>query len=86
MKPLQCDRCGVYRAGDSGQIKKHLRDGDCERAGEFIPIQREDVLKGKALDRRSLSWEQIYRILFPKLNESDIPSPCKTTSLNQPPR
>lgn len=52
------------------------RSGKCQRATEIIPVPSEDILKGKALDKRGLNWVQIYKILFP---EGDIPSPCKTT-------
>lgn len=52
------------------------QSGKCQRATEIIPVASEDILKGRALDKRGLNWEQIYRILFP---EGDIPSPCKAT-------
>lgn len=72
LKPLQCPRCGRFRAGDQGQIRAHIRDGDCERVIDIVPVEDDVVAKGEALLSRSLSWEQIYGILFPGY---DIPDP-----------
>ncbi|KAI5847369.1 hypothetical protein DFP73DRAFT_378339 [Morchella snyderi] len=76
IKPLQCVRCGHFRAGDQGQISAHLRDMNCVKNYEVIPVGSEDIAKAKALETRSLLWGAIYVILFPDC-EDNIPSPCK---------
>lgn len=54
----------------------HHLFGSCERAAEITPMDNDDVEKGQSLEKRDLSWEQIYNILFPR---EDLPSPCKIT-------
>lgn len=78
LKPIQCLNCGIYRAGDNGRMSTHHLLGNCERAAEIIPIDHDVIVKGEYLNQGGLSWEQIYKILFPECPEECIPSPCKT--------
>lgn len=66
LKPKQCERCCLFRAGDRGQISNHLRGGNCEKAEEFVPIDPEIEKKGNELSRAGCSktWEQVCMVLF----------------------
>ncbi|KAI5799368.1 hypothetical protein FPQ18DRAFT_317544 [Pyronema domesticum] len=77
LKPLQCDRCGEFRAGDQGQIRKHLRDNNCEKATEFVPVNEAIVKKGEDLKKTSgkaKTWQRVYMILF-ECSLEEVPSP-----------
>ncbi|KAF8540057.1 hypothetical protein BDD12DRAFT_52222 [Trichophaea hybrida] len=78
LKPIQCDRCGKYRAGDNGQIRTHLRNSNCEKPARFIPVDERIVQMGDDLKKSSgkaRTWKQVYMILF-ECEEEDVPSPC----------
>ncbi|KAH0609127.1 uncharacterized protein H6S33_001355 [Morchella sextelata] len=83
LKPIQCPRCSVYRAGDNGQINIHLRDGECQKAKTVSLVESDVLKKAKALERRNLNWQHIYQILF-GCAESDIPSPIWQSHITPP--
>ncbi|KAA8894214.1 hypothetical protein FN846DRAFT_434570 [Sphaerosporella brunnea] len=76
LKPLQCARCGTFRAGDEGQIRKHLRTTNCQQPARFIPVDERIIQKGKDLkkgSRKAVTWKQVYVVLF-DCAESEVPS------------
>lgn len=84
MLNLMCPRC--YRPfNDSDQVNYHLRnDIDCETRN--IPDLSEEGCnekKEKIPRKRNQGgsdedkWKDMYRILFPGVSESDVPSPCE---------
>ncbi|KAI5778728.1 hypothetical protein EDC01DRAFT_332138 [Geopyxis carbonaria] len=77
LKPLQCDRCGSYQAGDQGQIRAHLRRGNCEKPEKFYPLDEKIIQKGNDLKKNSgktRTWPQLFVVLF-EVPESAVPSP-----------
>jgi len=81
LKPLQCPRCAKFRAGDDGQVEKHLRDTNCEKPTTFIPVDESTVQKGKDLkkgSKKTVTWQQVYMVLF-NCQQHEVPSPCKSS-------
>jgi hypothetical protein len=85
-QPIRCPRCCSAFLSIKARDLHITDDGPCERRDigdfdtlTFTPQQEQQLrsrenLKGKPQDVR---WRDIYRILFPDVDDDDIPNPCK---------
>jgi hypothetical protein len=85
-KPIRCPRClEIYPT--TKDLNLHIKDDDrCnKRTAEedesegFTPEQEQQLrsrenLKGKGHDTR---WREVFKILFPDVDDDDIPDPCE---------
>jgi hypothetical protein len=81
---IYCPRCYTMFDTDT-DLSLHLRSAQCQ-VSDPQPIEGIDRETLKALHKRSPSfrleedkWRDVYRLLFPDVEEQDVPSPCTCT-------
>jgi hypothetical protein len=81
-QPIQCPRCYKVVETDA-DLFDHLRGEPCEvsapQAIEGISREQLKVLRKRAAPCRleEEKWRDVYRLLYPTVLETEIPSPCK---------
>jgi hypothetical protein len=79
---IYCPRCYSMFDADT-DLSTHLRSQDCQLSApqpvEGIERETLKVLRKRspALRLEEDKWRDVYRLLFPNVDETDIPSPCK---------
>lgn len=85
---FQCSRCSEAFIDNSQLVEHQRREVLCPINDETSHVgiselqlqELENTLKRREPAKRKTEcdkWCEIYRILFPEVNEADIPSPCK---------
>ena len=82
-QPIFCPRCYTMFDSDS-EFSVHLRSNPCQISAPqpIDGIDRETLVglrkRSPALRLEEDKWKDTYRLLFPNVPNSDIPSPCKS--------
>lgn len=85
--PVHCSRCYTVFKCDTELVTHQRLPEGCEVRTVELPEgynrEQEGILrrKRKLAGSEEEKWRAMYKILFPDDDESDIPTPCRHTSI-----